>query len=313
MMLYKYRSLSTHKDPNGDGTKSPKDYTLELLKNNELYLSSPAQFNDPFDCYIPPIKIQGKQIWEKYAADLNTNYSKTHPDIQTHLMSIGKSINYDTETPITKNISESAKTLLQGIKNTNLNKSLRIFSLSEKKDNILLWAHYADSFYGICLGFISYLSLHTSPLTHIFLCDNIVNKNIKNHWHHLHKSLIPFKVDYNPDNKLPKVNMLVNRFLDEKNGNKEMTKLMTTKHINWRYEHEYRLITNTEIFNKDTNDTIKIKFNKDILKEIIFGFDCKPEDKEEIKEIVKPKYKQAKFYKCVKKPDEYGVNIVPDE
>jgi len=35
-IIYRYRSID--------------DHTIEGLKNNEFYFSSPKEFNDPFDC-----------------------------------------------------------------------------------------------------------------------------------------------------------------------------------------------------------------------------------------------------------------------
>src|SRR5262245_14846752 len=53
--LYKYRSLAKGK---------PRQRTLAILKNLELYYSPGSDFNDPFDCNLD-IAFRTSEDWEK--------------------------------------------------------------------------------------------------------------------------------------------------------------------------------------------------------------------------------------------------------
>ena len=53
--LYKYLSLSTKKDK--EGQKTVREYTSRILAHNEIYFAKPSEFNDPFDKLIPEISI----------------------------------------------------------------------------------------------------------------------------------------------------------------------------------------------------------------------------------------------------------------
>lgn len=309
MMLYKYRSLSTHKDPNGDGTKSPKDYTLELLKNNEFYFSSPDQFNDPFDCYMPITFAKGKANWRKQTEYLASHTNSDKKLFIERLMTVGEYLNFDPlQTPL-KNAPDYVKTFSQNIKKLNLQNAFRIYSLSAKKDNMLMWAHYGDSFRGICLGFSAF-SLADQGLPSFY---NIKFENIINNSTTLtllqQKSAYCGPVHYASDNKLPAESIsIINEF-----NSSELLHLLSTKYKEWIYENEFRLIFPQQSIHKASKGTNKLNFDKNILKDVIFGFDCEAKNKEEIKNIVKEKYQKTKFYNCIRKPGEYGVIIEPDD
>ncbi|MBW8041043.1 MAG: DUF2971 domain-containing protein [Planctomycetes bacterium] len=137
MHLYKYRSLSTKKDK--EDQKTIREYTSRILTHNEIYFAKPSEFNDPFDCGFH-ISCEG--------------------DFQTHKNKL-KELN---PTSSEKEIDDVARKQLEPdfIKKTEqeLNDTIRletekcgIFTMSAKRDNLLMWPHYADYHQGICLEF----------------------------------------------------------------------------------------------------------------------------------------------------------------
>ncbi len=135
--LYKYLSLSTKKDK--EGQKTVREYTSRILAHNEIYFAKPSEFNDPFDCGFH-ISCEG--------------------DFQTH-KNILKKLNPALSE---KEIDDLMRKQLEPnfIKKTeqNLNDTIRletekygIFSMSAKGDDLLMWSHYADCHRGICLKF----------------------------------------------------------------------------------------------------------------------------------------------------------------
>jgi len=128
--LYKYRSLHTDQD---------KEHTSRILAHNEIYFAKPSEFNDPFDCGFH-ISCEG--------------------DVQTHknkLKELNPALSEEEIDNLTRKELEP-----NSIKKTaqNLNDTIRletdkcgIFTMSAKRDNLLMWSHYADYHRGICVEF----------------------------------------------------------------------------------------------------------------------------------------------------------------
>src|SRR5687768_7840381 len=66
MLLYKYRSLSG----------SAFEYTLDVIRERQLYFSSPNKFNDPFE-FRPRISMESTSI--EFAAYLDGLYARRMP------------------------------------------------------------------------------------------------------------------------------------------------------------------------------------------------------------------------------------------
>lgn len=135
-ILYKYRDYS---DVNHKKT----------LTNSELFLSSPARFNDPYDCRIPVayhILDGNHKKQEEYFRKIVNLYRS---DLNDH----------QKEEEILRFIIEgrftSSKWLDWAEKEffKELDKNFGIISLSAVWDNILMWSHYAKSHKGFCIGF----------------------------------------------------------------------------------------------------------------------------------------------------------------
>lgn len=122
--LYKYRTFDK------------EEHYKSLLCNNELFFSSPDQFDDPFDC-------------EAKIEDLDVN---DFPQIVQHIEQyIGR--------PLPRTFVDAAS---KGFTNTKeldfdtFKKSSNfhgICCLTTKHDNILMWANYADHHHGFCIEY----------------------------------------------------------------------------------------------------------------------------------------------------------------
>jgi len=129
--LYKYRSLRT---------KRERQYTAQIFIHNEIYFAKCTDFNDPFDCNLH-ISVEGDVIAHKTKLrELNPDLSEAELDIKTRNELKEKNIR-KREKKIYKDISQINKV------------NLGIFSISAKRDNILMWSHYSDCHRGICLEF----------------------------------------------------------------------------------------------------------------------------------------------------------------
>ena len=83
---------------------------------------------------------------------------------------------------------------------------------------------------------------------------------------------------------------------------KLINKRFATKHMDWKYEDEMRIIVDQ--FAKNT-----LKIPSDIYKEIIFGHKMSDTDVKEIKIICSKLYPNIEFYSSVPNPKDFGMSI----
>jgi hypothetical protein len=111
-IVYKYRDWNN-------------SFHKNILLHNELYLASPKDFNDPFDCKIPiNFTDMTEMEMSRFPVDSDLRrdpiaFQVTYEKLQAELM----------------------------------DKHYGIFSGSSKWNGILLWSHYANNHQGFCVGF----------------------------------------------------------------------------------------------------------------------------------------------------------------
>jgi hypothetical protein len=134
-IVYKYRDW---KKPNHK----------RILLKNELYLSSPKDFNDPFDCrisqnfslltpkeeddYITSLTITGFPAAER----MGLNYAEVIKDFENRFKD-------------KKQFQKSADSILFSYQD----KHYAVFSCSTRWNSILMWSHYSANHTGFCIGF----------------------------------------------------------------------------------------------------------------------------------------------------------------
>jgi len=113
-------------------------FLFDSLINSQIWFSNPQDFNDPFDCDIN-MRIQ----------------DSTQSQIQTYFDNHLKKLFQirELENINTQNITREQFELLinKAAKRVTQSKGLACFMSS--CDNLLMWAHYADSHKGVCLKF----------------------------------------------------------------------------------------------------------------------------------------------------------------
>ncbi len=190
--LYKYRGVN--------------DYTQAIFKRNELYFAAPSQFNDPFDSAFQVI-VEGpanQKVFEALAFEL---VKKKLPEFS---MKEKLDAAQQIGAALIQTKAEEARLISIEKLAKDTNDKVRILSLSEKNDDILMWSHYADSHKGICLEF------DTSPAS--FLND-------------------AQPVTY--DDTFPALNLL-DIVVDE--DLRKTAPWLLTKARQWEYEREWRVL-----------------------------------------------------------------------
>lgn len=112
---------------------------LEMIVNQEIFLSKPDGFNDPFDCYQGLIKFKMtkefmREYITKYASKMGMGTRKQLRRIELQALKNPKSLKLDEFFRLQK-------------------QQFGICCFSWSCKNIVLWANYADNHQGICLGF----------------------------------------------------------------------------------------------------------------------------------------------------------------
>lgn len=137
--LYKYRSTSS---------KGALERLLDIVQNSQIYLSSPKDFNDPFDC-VPPVRcvLSDEEFANYLVAEMRRRYPQYSTEqIQHHLHHVIGNGELDPR-------QEPLASIAQKQVRDELFYCLGVFCASEKNNDVLMWAHYADSHRGVCLEF----------------------------------------------------------------------------------------------------------------------------------------------------------------
>ncbi len=114
----------------------------EILINNALHFSCPLDFNDPFDSYV-----NVKDLDDYSDDDINKIIRDPGDETKKKQFSeIIHSNNKEAKKKFADNQQKAPENLL-------------VLSLSELKDNILMWSHYADYHKGFCIGFKSNIDI----------------------------------------------------------------------------------------------------------------------------------------------------------
>jgi hypothetical protein len=188
--LYKYRIWNDR-------------FQKKLLTKNEIYLASADQFNDPFDVTLPFKYKEGDLTPVNLFQKLYLTAKDMHPEYteqEIHQMC------FERQNSGVFDDGQYWRDEYERIKK-RLNDEYGILSLARRKDNILMWSHYANSHKGFCVG----------------LDTSLLFDSIQGMLSHVHYS-----------NEFPQLELFGNPTLT-------MMDLLTTKSRLWNYEKEIRL------------------------------------------------------------------------
>ena len=218
------------------------EFAIRSLINNELYFNHPDNFNDPFDCTCKFYRGEEKDaISNRQYID---GYDKFFDNEESGFSKIIKDI-------------------------------IGICCFTEKENDFLMWAHYANGHRGICLKF---------------------------EWEKDSDFFKGLKVNYS--NEIP----TVGHFMNKEFGPEAARATILTKLDPWAYEAEIREI----IPNPKDNDRLK-RFAPHSLVEIIFGEKISDYDETLIKNIINQhgKYKNLTFSRAEFNRETSQVDIKP--
>lgn len=228
-----------------------KDYEYNTLKNNEIFLSYPSTFNDPFDCFISIIKEEFERAFLK----LNLP-SKKYNEINQYVNKVSFELLRIFEheknlTPI--KLFPACPPTLKSPETDKLEKEcwelyetyhkelIRIrdqygivcFTKNMPEHNMVMWAHYADNYHGFCGEYV-----FSNPSD---LCsEQRRDKKLYNLLIYIDKVQYRNKSKSINCEKLLKIP--VQKLSSSSYIKKYLKQILFTKNIQWNYEKEYRLV-----------------------------------------------------------------------
>jgi hypothetical protein len=231
--LFKYRSINK--------------FSLENLTNDTVWVDTPKNFNDPFDCAF---NIQGSYalqelkipiILEKMQTDNKIKFSfdeierlknMSYVDFMTHVLNKdeeirNKGIAYEIAKCLKEAIVEIDDEHIKTLSN-NAQSSIYVCCFSEVMDSILMWSHYADNHKGFCMEY-DFANLPVTELLNRILMPVIYSENM---------------FDIYPYFQIKE---------GKKNNNLMMDYAAIWKCKEWEYEQEWRLAIPLGLNNKGWN------------------------------------------------------------
>ncbi len=137
-VLYKYR----------DFLEPTRDHVRQIIVENKVWFSSPADFNDPFDCKV---HTSFKGTIAEYKSYMLRMHKKYRPGLNRQQRQAENARIFKAEKRH-KDPDLVSKVIADVQKEYD---KWGVYCLSARNDDLLMWSYYANGHRGVCLGFAS--------------------------------------------------------------------------------------------------------------------------------------------------------------
>lgn len=303
-MLYKYRS------PIIDFESSNSDCnTAKIFTESALYYAKPSALNDPYEAHLE---------FDLSACEEKAQIRHLRVLRERNRLS-GRSMENISKT--WRQVQENVKSQMQRLQNKAVDHDAYyrdkmdhngVLSLSEERNNLLMWAHYASEHKGLCLGFnwnktklppareVNYLSLYPlidiwtyteDELAEIACFQKSVEWAYEREWRSFsratHESYSKMNLPPDAKEKLEKA---------EAKGDS-----CTVEHIKQNFTFTFRRPL--------TVGYKSLTFDKKALEEVIFGARMTAADVRQHIEFIRSHSYEPKFYQAVRDKKRYALNL----
>lgn len=274
----------------------------KILKAKQIRFTQPEIFNDPFEMQPfyeslaedPDIQ---RNVNETASKDiLDSLFAEQYPSLSAEIQAIvpreALAMFAEAVAPLAVQLApELLDGFTQAIRSgfyKGFNENIGVLALTEKPDNLLMWAHYAKNHKGFVIEFDS---------GHKYFHQQL---NSSDDFRYIRK------VHYS--DKRP--NVRISTFED-------VADIFLTKRIEWGYEQEWRIMRPlqdaTEIIHVGGETIHLFSFPPDCVTGIIFGCRMLPSIRKEIIELLRGKesYSHLNKFDSVLDTREFKLNIVP--
>lgn len=241
----------------------------DVIESSTIRLTQPVDFNDPFE-FKPVVssvatKEEFNSLFEEMIDDQVEATLASYPSEvrslipKEQLVKVTRELFKNNEGSIDSHLKKLGKEAAR-VFNEKSNELIGVLCLTEKKDNLLMWSHYADSHKGFCVKFDASDSFFDS------------RRGPKDEFYHLREvKYLPER----PDNTL---------------SNMSGIDLLLLKSDVWAYENEWRfcgVLNDSDVqINIGTTDIHLFKYPQRIVKKIIMGVNSTKALEEKFKLII---------------------------
>ncbi len=257
MKLYRYISL------NG---KVARRRAADALLSNIMYFQSPRQFNDPYDCKTLFNYLRASdEVWRRFFSQL-FRVHKPKIDEKTLAKLVDLAMRKDIH-----NSPDFRESQLNKYRKalSDATKNLGILCMSKVKNNILMWAHYADGHRGICI------ELNREVLRRHFYLDKVVYRD-----------------------RYPSFN----EFLRLARGN-SLHLFLLSKARYWEYEKEWRAIQEIKNHNR------QLQLPEGAISGVVLGCQISQRNMNLVTDWIRGAASKIKLYQAARSEVSYGVRI----
>jgi hypothetical protein len=241
----------------------------DLLFKDSIYFSSPANFNDPFDCGLDlSFKKKSQRYIKKHIIQI---LSDQIPNLNGEQEKKAKNFideNFEDFNPENIEIRNSLR--------QNLNDFISrtgVCCFAEIKKNILMWSHYANFHKGFCVEF-NYKKLEDTLIQFNRKNDVITYMNKV-----IYKKYYPILSGY---------------------SNEDMVDSLFIKSSNWDYEKEWRIVYS------EVNDK-KINLPVEVISAIYLGLKIDSNNEDIVKKALSLKKYRIDLYKAKKVENQFAL------
>lgn len=249
---------------------------IAILEDGLIRFTQPQAFNDPFELkpqissIASPLRFE-EHLNTNFQAILREEYEKLPHHVKMALpfsafVQFAESKREELLGGI-KELAKQATPLLEKMLHEGFERHIGIFSVTESPNNLLMWAHYANSHQGFVIEFDS---------THHFFDQR---KSEEDELRHLSKVIYS---ENRPNLQLAQINS-INEFLVKSNV--------------WAYEEEWRILfALSDAENKIENNPYDIHLFKvpfDAIRAVLIGARATPETRKHIESVISSNTKLA--------------------
>ena len=266
---------------------------IDVLDSNLIRFTQPADFNDPFE-FKPVIstlasKEEMDEVFEsKIKSLVKAELEKIPPELRklispAQLEALTRQSYGQYWPEINKQFSAMGGVVAQTLAEKS-NEMIGVLSLTEKNSNLLMWAHYARSHTGFCIGFDD-----NNPFFNQKRSD-------RDEFYHLRK------VEYAKDRPTKRVMELTG------------VELLLVKSEDWFYEQEWRMCAvlsdSNRVIEADTYPIHLFNFPKSAVKEVILGARMENKKKDQLLNVLSSNYENVVVKQASISPTEFKVELV---
>lgn len=266
--IYKYASVNK--------------FSLGIITLGDLYFSSAKSFNDPFDTAghvsfdagAVTRKMEMRGMVERNMPELSRKEVRRLADKRLRAIKAG---------------GKEREEIVRGLLQQQRYEKFGICCTTPKRNNLLMWAHYADHHKGICLG------LDTDVL------KRYVVAAAKQFRTYIEALPVTYQTDY------PEVNFYEGSVTNPEDFESRWDitmRLVGTKSVHWGYEEEMRLVL-------WDGAGKRLRCGPGLVREVVLGCRVSDEDEQAVLRAVEAADSNAKVLRAGLHPHRFELEVAP--